>query len=68
MELSGIALFIIVIGIVLLALLFFYFVPLGLWVTAYFSGARVRIFKDLIGMRLRKVPPGERDRAPRPPG
>ena len=57
MELSGIALFIIVIGIVLLALLFFYFVPLGLWVTAYFSGARVRIFKDLIGMRLRKVPP-----------
>jgi uncharacterized protein YqfA (UPF0365 family) len=39
-------------------LLFFYFVPLGLWVTAFFSGVRVSIFRDLIGMRLRKVSPG----------
>lgn len=57
MPLSGIGLFFLVFGIIILILLFFYFVPVGLWITAYFSGVRVRIFKDLIGMRLRKVPP-----------
>ncbi|MBN1164451.1 MAG: flotillin-like protein FloA [Candidatus Krumholzibacteriota bacterium] len=57
MEFSGAALFFLVFIIILVALLFFYFVPIGLWVTAYFSGVRVRIFRDLIGMRLRKVPP-----------
>jgi len=39
-------------------ILFFYFVPVGLWITAFFSGVRVSIFRDLIGMRLRKVAPG----------
>jgi len=38
--------------------LIFYFVPIGLWITALFSGVRVRI-STLIGMRLRKVPPGQ---------
>jgi uncharacterized protein YqfA (UPF0365 family) len=57
MELSGIALFFLVILIIVVILLFFYFVPIGLWITAYFSGVKVKIFKDLIGMRLRKVPP-----------
>ncbi len=57
MALSGIALFFLVVGIIVLMLLFFYFVPIGLWVTAFFSGVKVRIFRDLIGMRLRKVPP-----------
>ena len=33
-----------------------YFVPVGLWVTAIFSGVRVSI-GQLIGMRLRKIPP-----------
>lgn len=37
--------------------LFLYFVPLGLWITAYFSGVRVGIFRDLVAMRLRKVAP-----------
>jgi uncharacterized protein YqfA (UPF0365 family) len=37
-------------------MLFLYFVPLGLWVTAIFSGVRVKI-GTLIGMRLRKVVP-----------
>lgn len=37
---------------------FFYFVPIGLWITAFFSGVRIKIFSDLVGMRLRKVPPG----------
>lgn len=36
--------------------LFTYFVPVGLWVTAIFSGVRVSI-GQLIGMRLRKIPP-----------
>lgn len=36
--------------------LFMYFVPVGLWVTAIFSGVRVTI-GQLIGMRLRKIPP-----------
>jgi uncharacterized protein YqfA (UPF0365 family) len=57
MPLSGIALFFAVVVIIVLMLIFFYFVPIGLWITAYFSGVKVRIFKDLIGMRLRKVPP-----------
>lgn len=38
--------------------IFFYYVPLGLWITAYFSGVKIGIFSDLVGMRLRKVPPG----------
>lgn len=46
-----------VIAGVLLLVIFFYFVPLGLWVTAYFSGLRIRLVNDLVGMRLRKVPP-----------
>ncbi|MCK4236868.1 MAG: flotillin-like protein FloA [Candidatus Krumholzibacteria bacterium] len=57
MPLSGVALFFLVVAIIVVILLFFYFVPIGLWITAYFSGVKVRIFKDLIGMRLRKVPP-----------
>lgn len=47
-----------IILILLGVFLFFYFVPLGLWVTAFFSGVRVAIVRDLIGMRLRKVAPG----------
>ena len=48
------------IGIAVIALLsvwfFFYFIPVGLWITAMFSGVKVGI-GQLIGMRLRKVPP-----------
>ena len=44
-------------GIVIFLALFTYFIPVGLWITAYFSGVKVAIFKDLVGMRLRKVPP-----------
>jgi len=36
--------------------LFFSFVPVGLWITAYFSGVRIGIF-TLIGMRFRRVSP-----------
>ena len=51
-------LLLILLGIVVFLALFTYFVPIGLWITAFFSGVRVSIFKDLVGMRLRKVPPG----------
>ena len=45
--------------LILVFLLFFlYFVPVGLWITAIFSGVRVGL-GTLIGMRLRKVNPGE---------
>ncbi len=43
--------------IVFFLMIFFYFVPIGLFITAYFSGVKLRIFRDLMGMRLRKVPP-----------
>lgn len=42
--------------LVLIIGLFFRYVPIGLWVTAYFSGAKVTI-GNLIGMRLRRVVP-----------
>ncbi len=43
--------------ILILLMLFFTFVPVGLWITAYFSGVRLKI-STLIGMRLRRVSPG----------
>lgn len=46
-----------IVVVVILLLLFFYYVPIGLFITAYFSGVKLKIFRDLIGMRLRKVPP-----------
>ncbi len=47
-----------VIGLVLLGLIvFLYFIPVGLWITAFFSGVRVKLVRDLVGMRLRKVSP-----------
>lgn len=48
-------LFIAVIVIIVISL-FFRFVPVGLWVTAYFSGVKVNI-GTLVGMRLRRVAP-----------
>jgi uncharacterized protein YqfA (UPF0365 family) len=53
---TGLAI-IIIIAVIFLLILFTYFIPIGLFITAYFSGVKVKIFKDLVGMRLRKVPP-----------
>lgn len=36
---------------------FLWTVPVGLWITARFAGVRVRPFRDLLAMRLRRVPP-----------
>ncbi|MBZ0179300.1 MAG: flotillin-like protein FloA [Melioribacteraceae bacterium] len=48
---------VIIIAVIIFLILFMYFVPIGLFITAYFSGVKLRIFKDLVGMRLRKVSP-----------
>ena len=42
--------------IIILVILFFTFVPVGLWITAFFSGVKIKI-GNLIGMRLRRVVP-----------
>ncbi len=48
---------VIIIAIFLFLIIFLYFVPIGLFITAYFSGVKLKIVRDLVGMRLRKVPP-----------
>ncbi len=55
-ALTGLSIFLIV-ALFFILLLFFYFIPIGLFITAYFSGVKLKIFRDLVGMRLRKVPP-----------
>ena len=51
--------FIIILFIVIAAIsLLFRFVPVGLWITAYFSGVKVGLF-TLVGMRLRRVNPND---------
>jgi len=47
----------VILTVVAFLVIFLYFIPLGLWVTAYFSGVKLKLFRDLVGMRLRKVPP-----------
>ncbi len=42
--------------ILLLITLFFTFIPVGLWITATFSGVKIKM-STLIGMRLRRVAP-----------
>ncbi|MFB0971703.1 MAG: flotillin-like protein FloA [Tissierellia bacterium] len=39
-----------------LIIMFFTFIPIGLWVTAFFSGVRIKL-STLVGMRLRRVVP-----------
>jgi uncharacterized protein YqfA (UPF0365 family) len=48
-------LFAVFFGLVALWILF-YFIPVGLWVTALFSGVKIGLF-NLVFMRIRKVPP-----------
>ncbi len=55
-ALTGLSI-ILIIAIILFLFVFLYFIPVGLFITAYFSGVKIRIFQDLVGMRLRKVPP-----------
>lgn len=52
---GGFSIFVIL-AIVVFLILLLYLVPVGLWLTALFSGVRVKL-SDLVGMRFRKVPP-----------
>lgn len=45
-----------VFGGIVLFFIFLYFFPIGLWITAQFSGVSVGLF-ELVFMRIRKVPP-----------
>jgi uncharacterized protein YqfA (UPF0365 family) len=54
---DGVVLLLIVFLGIIGLFLFFYFIPVGLWITAVFANVKVTI-GELIGMRIRKVPPG----------
>jgi uncharacterized protein YqfA (UPF0365 family) len=54
---SGIPLLVLIFGGLILVIIFFYFVPISLWITAIFSNVKVGLF-ELMFMRIRKVPPG----------
>ena len=56
-ALTGLSI-VIIIAVILFLFLFLYFVPLGLFITAYFSGVKVKIVKDLVGMRSKKSSAG----------
>src|ERR671917_1009888 len=58
MDASGIGLIAVLAVAFVIVVFFLYFVPVGLWITALFSGVRVGM-GTLIGMRLRKVNPND---------
>jgi uncharacterized protein YqfA (UPF0365 family) len=45
------------VAVIVFLIVLFWLVPVGLWIAARFAGVRVRIFADLVGMRLRRVNP-----------
>jgi uncharacterized protein YqfA (UPF0365 family) len=53
----NVALFLMIVGIIILLILFLWLVPLGLWFNALLNGVRVSLIQ-LILMRWRRVPPG----------
>ena len=50
---------IIILAAFVLAFLVFVLPVIGLWVRATFSGVKVKVWGDLVGMRLRRVPPNQ---------
>ncbi len=53
---TGTVLIIAIVAIIFFVLVFFYYVPIGLWLSAVVSGVRVSLIQ-LVLMRVRKVPP-----------
>lgn len=47
---------VLVFGVIIAFFVFMYFVPVGLWITAMFSGVRINLF-TLMFMRIRRVSP-----------
>ena len=56
MDLFGIGSIFVILGGILVLILLLYFVPVRLWISAISAGVPLRLI-DLIGMRLRTVPP-----------
>lgn len=44
-------------AIIIFLFIFFSVIPIGLWVSAWAAGVQVSLISDLVGMRLRRVPP-----------
>lgn len=57
MDPIAVSAFMIIAIFIVFMILFVYYIPIPLWITAFFSGVKLNIFRDLVGMRLRKVPP-----------
>ncbi|MEZ4701784.1 MAG: flotillin-like protein FloA [Rhodothermales bacterium] len=55
-SLGAFALFLLILAVIAIGYIM-YMVPVRLWVTAIFSGVRIKLVQDLVGMRLRRVPP-----------
>jgi len=53
---TGVGLLVMIFGAIVFLVIFLYFIPINLWITAIFSGVRVGLF-ELVFMRIRKVPP-----------
>lgn len=56
-DVTGITLIIFIVAGLIAFFVFLYYVPIGLWFTAQFSGVKVSLL-NLVLMRIRKVPPG----------
>lgn len=56
MDIAGFTGLIILVLVILFLIVFFNFIPVGLWISAWAAGVRVPIL-TLVGMRLRRVPP-----------
>jgi uncharacterized protein YqfA (UPF0365 family) len=57
MEIVDVTGLLVIAAVLLFFIFFMYFIPVRLWLTAYFSGVRLKLLRDLVGMRLRNVPP-----------
>ena len=56
-DLLGLSSVLLIILVVIGLIMILYLVPVRLWITAIFSGVKLKLFRDLVGMRLRRVPP-----------
>ena len=53
---ENLSVLLIIAGVIVALIIFLYFVPISLWITALFSGVKVGL-AELVFMRIRKVPP-----------
>ncbi|RKY03332.1 UPF0365 family protein [Candidatus Poribacteria bacterium] len=57
MSVTALAVLIIIAGVIFL-IFFLWAVPIPIWISAKFAGVKVRPIRDLVAMRIRRVPPG----------